>query len=369
MKKETTKKCTFVFLIPSLRPGGAERNCIRIANEFYRKGHHVSIWIRERSPNDLAESVDKNVEVHVLGGGGFLSTSIRIVKKLLQSELDSILVFNYFHLVPVVFVKALFSKNFRIVYRIISSLSVKTSTEGSKLQQWFSKVIVRTFAPFTDQIIAQCEGMRQDAAKFLMIAPQRIVTIYNPAPDVDVDGDDTHRSHEILFVGRLAPVKGIDYLLKAFRELCRYDSKINLRIVGNGSLLEDLRQKVDGMNLKDRVFFEGFQANPSPYFKRAKITVLTSLREGFPNVLVESISYGTPVISFDCPTGPSEIIVENLNGFLVPHLDVRKLTEAFLTVLNTDFDYTAIKNSSKKFHIDTISIQYLEACMPMKKGL
>jgi glycosyltransferase involved in cell wall biosynthesis len=62
---------------------------------------------------------------------------------------------------------------------------------------------------------------------------------------------------------------------------------------------------------------------PSVYYRRAKATLLTSFFEGFPNVLVESIALGTPVISFDCPSGPADIIIPGVNGILVPNQDIQ----------------------------------------------
>ena len=86
----------------------------------------------------------------------------------------------------------------------------------------------------------------------------------------------------------------------------------------------DLKQEASKLNILNKIDFEGFQKkNIAPYYLYANATLLTSSYEGYPNVLIGSIAMNTPVISFDCPGGPNEIINNGVNGFLVKYPDVR----------------------------------------------
>src|SRR5690606_4579843 len=126
------------------------------------------------------------------------------------------------------------------------------------------------------------------------------------------------------------------YLLEAF---CRLEDKeVILKLLGKGSLENELKKLAKDLGIEDRVIFEGFQEDVISYIISAKVVALTSLYEGFPNVLVESIALGTPVVSFDCQSGPSEIIIDGVNGYLVKYLDKDDFAKKLDLALTKDFD-------------------------------
>ena len=95
-----------------------------------------------------------------------------------------------------------------------------------------------------------------------------------------------------------------------------------------------------------------------PYYLYAKGTLLTSLYEGYPNVLIESIALNTPVVSFNCPGGPSEIIKDGVNGFIANYLDIDDLSNKIKKVLQTEFNSKDLKNSLKKNQINNVYLEY-----------
>ena len=105
-------------------------------------------------------------------------------------------------------------------------------------------------------------------------------------------------------------------------------------------------------SVSDRVDFEGFQKNIIPYYLNAKATILTSLYEGYPNVLIESIAMNTPVIAFDSPGGIKEIIQNGLNGYLVNYQDIDDLKDKLSIILLKKFNDKDLKNSIKKNQIE-----------------
>jgi glycosyltransferase involved in cell wall biosynthesis len=162
----------------------------------------------------------------------------------------------------------------------------------------------------------------------------------------------------ILCVGRLEKVKAFNYAIEAFAGISNKFSNLRLKIVGTGKLEEELKKKASELSVLDRVDFEGFQQNIIPYYLYAKATMLTSLYEGYPNALIESIALGTPVIAFDCRCGPDEIIQDNINGFLVRHLDVEDLKDKMGKILDTNFNRKKIILTAKNNQIEHVSELY-----------
>jgi N-acetylgalactosamine-N,N'-diacetylbacillosaminyl-diphospho-undecaprenol 4-alpha-N-acetylgalactosaminyltransferase len=116
-----------------------------------------------------------------------------------------------------------------------------------------------------------------------------------------------------------------------------------LLIVGEGLFREKLETQVKNLNIENDVVFNGQTSNPFPYYKNAYATLLTSINEGFPNVLIESLATGTPVISYDCKSGPAEIISQRTNGLLVKN----QSQESFIIALNEMISDKELYNTCK----------------------
>lgn len=135
-------------------------------------------------------------------------------------------------------------------------------------------------------------------------------------------------SHTLLAIGRLAPEKGFDLLIDAFAQVAGQHPDWSLKIMGEGSCRAELMQAVASKGLSNRVSMPGFTSNVRAEMQQADLFVLSSRFEGFPNVLLEAMSEGLPCVSFDCETGPGELIQHKENGWLVPANDVAALAKA-----------------------------------------
>jgi len=131
----------------------------------------------------------------------------------------------------------------------------------------------------------------------------------------------------LLSVGRLAPQKGFDYLIEAFAA-SQAKQDVDLLICGEGDDREKLQALIDENGLTDNVILKGNVENPFAYYAKAEFFVLSSRHEGFPNILIEALACECPCVSFDCETGPNEIIKEGENGLLVEAENVPALTAA-----------------------------------------
>lgn len=165
-----------------------------------------------------------------------------------------------------------------------------------------------------------------------IVRKDRIRVIPNPVyvkPDNSVNPFDDHpHGCTIVAMGRLVKQKGFDYLLEAFRLCADRHPKWSLKILGEGDQRQSLEAKSADLMLSDRVKFLGIVKEPSRVLRQADLFVMSSRFEGFPLALIEAMACGLPAISTDCPTGPSEIIRDNIDGILVIPGDVAALANA-----------------------------------------
>ena len=129
-------------------------------------------------------------------------------------------------------------------------------------------------------------------------------------------------------LGRLVALKQFDKLIETYCQSDLPEKEIHLVILGEGEEKIRLQEQITNTKNADFIHLLGFKENTSEFVKNSEFVVLTSQYEGFPMVILEALSFGTPVISFDCETGPSEMIVNKFNGLLVENQNFEALKKA-----------------------------------------
>jgi len=154
----------------------------------------------------------------------------------------------------------------------------------------------------------------------------------------------------VVFIGNLKPVKGLDQLLKAFKELHGRNQNVRLHIIGRGPLESDLRKQSINLGLEEQVRFEGEQSpvEVARWMSAADVLCLPSINEGVPNVLLEAMACGTPVVASRVG-GIPEIVDRGRCGFLVKPGFPDKLAEALEKSLNREWEHNEIRKHTEPF--------------------
>jgi glycosyltransferase involved in cell wall biosynthesis len=172
----------------------------------------------------------------------------------------------------------------------------------------------------------------------------------------------TKKSNIILNVGRFIHSKNQAWLISLF---CSINPEgWELHFVGDGPELEKCRFLAKRSDLKDKIIFHGKQKDVVKFYQESKIFAFTSTSEGFPNVLLEAMSYGNACVSFDCEAGPSDIIIDNFNGYLVPNLNKKEYREKLHKLINDNETCERFSIEARKtvenYSIENISKIFLE---------
>ena len=220
----------------------------------------------------------------------------------------------------------------------------------------------RKLYPLSAGVIAQTGKARE--LYLSQFSHNNIRVIGNPIKNIS-PGKSTPRENIILTIGRLIKTKHHDKLIELFLEISNPDWK--LVIVGYDHLKQNnsvrLRQIIDANDAGDKVILEGRQSDVETYYLKSKIFAFTSSSEGFPNVIGEAMSAGLPVVAFDCVAGPSEMITDRKNGFLVPLFDYDHFRERLVSLMEDNDLREAMGKEARRdilrFSVDKIGEQFL----------
>lgn len=188
---------------------------------------------------------------------------------------------------------------------------------------------------YCDHIITLTERDKEYWLKGVRHKSQ-IVAIPNPTSIKTLNKEYVNKecNNIVIAVGHLLPVKGFDMLLEAWAKVIAKEKSWKLIIVGEGSEREKLEAYIQGNGLDSSVSLPGKTKDIEKYYREADILCLTSRYEGLPMVLIEGISYGLPIVSFDCDTGPAEIL-SNTGSILVPQGDIEQFSESLIQLMNS----------------------------------
>jgi GalNAc-alpha-(1->4)-GalNAc-alpha-(1->3)-diNAcBac-PP-undecaprenol alpha-1,4-N-acetyl-D-galactosaminyltransferase len=332
-----------------MRSGGAERVLSIIANYLVNDGWSVTIITISKS--EVYYDIDSRVYLKSLGMDQKSKNIFEAIKFNYQrgreltklfKEINPNIVVSF---TTTVNVTSIVSARFASIPIIMSERSNPWKIAVPSYWRVFSRFVF----PLSQYIVVQTERTKD----FYRRHGVPIKKIYNPL--VVEEGysslSQKNRKKVILAVGRLNHIKRFDLLIESFKKVKNRDDW-KLVILGDGEDREKLESLIVSLEMSHEVLLEGKVKNVDEYMKKSSIFILTSKHEGFPNALCESMMYGMAPISFDCETGPSEIIDSGVNGLLIKNGDRSKLIESIENLisdieLREKFSKNALKITEK----------------------
>jgi len=337
-----------------LAGGGIERASVSLANYFIRLGYTINVVALYKSkhffvlengiefsePDFSRETVNRSV--YVLRMIHFLRKNVTKLKP------DVILAFGEW------------TNSYVVLATLGLGVPVYLSDRMSPVGKlpWASALLKKYFYKKANGIIAQTEFARE--ILYTKTSSANIKVISNPVNTIQKTVCE--EKNRIVSVGRLSKEKGHKYLIEAFAMV--KDKTWELSLVGDGVEKESLALLARQLGIMDRVIFHGHISDFSTQLSEAKIFVLPSLKEGFPNALIEAMSLPLACISSNCVAGPNEIIEDGVNGLIVKPGDVFALASAINRLIkNPDL---CEKRAAEAYKIretlsfDKIAQQYLD---------
>lgn len=314
------KRRHILFLIPTLRGGGAERVIITLLRHLDRSRFRLSLAVVDTRKAVYLNDLPNDVEFIDFGCNRVRYALPKII--LLIWKLRPDVVFSTLgHLnLALAMVRPLLPSGVRYVAR-------ETTVVSFGLQAYrfpgIWAALYRRFYKNHDLVVCQSRAMQSDLVESFGIPESQTVVINNPIDlarireksaetiAYPVDGADFIK---LIAAGRMSRVKGFELLIEAIARL--KDSRIHLTILGEGPLEAELKKLAEKKGLASQIFFAGFQSNPYAWFAKADAFVLSSRYEGFPNVVLEALACGTPVIATPAPGGTREIL-EQIDGNVI----------------------------------------------------
>ena len=351
------------FLIGSLTGGGAEQVCVTLLNNCVRIGYEVELIVLHLKDSKYLNRVSKRVKIVNLNTERVRYSLWKLLKYLYWYKPDICVIFNYQISIAVSFLNLFISPRIKIISRCINTLSYKLNSINILLK-YVNKIVIKSAYSYSDIIISQSEGMKNDLVNNFRINYSKIKTINNPLNELiesNINKDNDIKEDYLFCIGRLEKQKNFKMAIESFAQLSHKFPYLKLKIAGIGLLKEELKELTIRLGIKDKVEFIGFVEGNSliRYYRKARLTLLTSLFEGFPNVLIESMALGTPVISVNCPSGPSEIIEDKINGILVESYNSEDFAKAIISGLEFDWDYESVKNTTRRYSSQLIVNKYI----------
>lgn len=360
-----------VILLPDLRGGGAERVNINLANEFVARGFSVDMLLM-RATGELMPLLDPDIRIVDLGVDRMRGVFRPLVRYLKEARPASMLACMW----PLTILASAARFASRAKTRLVVAEHTTWSSaerSGDRLHRFNLSATMRIAFPRAQGVVTVSEGAADDLAGIAGLHRERVVAIHNPivggakpAAAAQAPGPlewALGPHHKILAVGTLKAIKDYDTLLEAFA-LLRRGVDARLLILGEGDQRAALERKIADLDLCSEVFMPGFMANPDASFRAADLHVLSSIGEGFGNVIVEALEAGTPVVSTDCPSGPREILDHGRYGTLVPVGDAGALAQAMREALTRTHDTAALKARAADFSVDKAADAYLDLLLP-----
>jgi glycosyltransferase involved in cell wall biosynthesis len=330
-----TRRTKVLFAIPALDKAGPDRVFFELLRRLDRDHFEPSIVV-SRPDGYYLSRLPTDVVVHRLRPETDAVTRYPVARlaRLVRRERPDVVLATLRMTITAGLARPFFPRGTRLVNRPANHVTSSTDEliGRAPLKHRVSAALTKATLARADHLICQSDDLRDDLAS-LGIA-RTMTVIGNP---IDLDEVDRLAAGDVVLpgapsllgVGRLSPQKGFDLLLPAFARMRAAVPGAHLTLVGTGPDAAALEAQAAELGVADAVTFRGFVENPHPLMRAADLYVLSSRYEGFPNVALEALASGTPVVASACP-GVAGLVLPGVNGWLAPVGDPVALGDALI---------------------------------------
>lgn len=366
------------FFIGNLKGGGAERVVTTLVHHCSKEFDIVLFTLSDISDYTLPEGVNHVVLISDEEKENWSHLFIyffRIPKLLsdvyIKYDLNLLLTFNVRPNIYASISKRYFLRSMRLMISERSFPSMQYRRFG--LKSAIMKRLIKYFYPIADIILTNAEGNKLDLKRNFGLSKHRIVVVNNPVDEFVKPSKviDRFAVKRFISVGRLDVNKNFYGLVKMFSNLSRQNWRLD--IFGEGPEHKKIKDLINELGLDDKVELMGFDSDIRSKYRDYDAFVFLSLNEGFPNVLLEAAFEGIPIFTHDCPSGPSEIMLNKVFGInrlyttplgtIVPYLDVESLAyslDNFIEngAMGRELNEERRSSILSRFHVDIIVGKY-----------
>lgn len=366
-------------LIPSMGGGGAERVVVNLLEGFVRHGLQVDlVLVRPEGP--LMDCVPPEVRIVPLRGGRVLASLPSLIGYLRRTRPDALLSHLDSTNVLALVARRLSGVSTRIV--VTTHIALSQHAGGGSLRQRVIARLVPHLYPWADAVVGVSRGVADDLERIIGPGHLEAKVVYNPVMAVSAsrasevleesrplsgDAGFEEGARIVLSVGRLTRQKNQALLIEAFAIASQRDGRLRLVLLGEGPERGSLEMRADELGLSDKVRMPGYVEDTAPYYRMASVFVLSSDWEGLPTVIIEALSFGCPVVSTNCPSGPEEILEGGVYGRLVPRGDKDAMARAILQTTQDPPDPELLKRRAGDFGMEPSVNAYLDLLFPKAK--
>lgn len=332
-----------LIFIHSMASGGAERVTANLANEWICADHQVTVVTQQQTTADFYP-LKTGVHRIALGtakesasfGNALLNNLKRVfaLRKVIRRELPDIVI-GMMTTANVLTTLATLGMHVPVI------VCERTYPPQLPVSRLWSRLRCWTYPLATRVAMLTSEGvdwLRREIPRARGVVMPNPVPYPLPAntPELVPAAVLADERKVLLAVGRMSEEKGFTGLIEAFASLAGQHPRWDMVILGDGPLREELAQQVQAKGLDGRVLLPGRAGNVGAWYERADLYALSSRVEGFPNTLAEAMAHGCAAVSFDCDTGPRDLIRHEVDGLLVPPGDVAALAQSLGRLMQDD---------------------------------
>jgi glycosyltransferase involved in cell wall biosynthesis len=362
-----SEKLKILFVRTGMTYGGADRITLNILKDFDRNKFSCDLALVKKSGEFINEIPDDIKIIDLKAVNSFLSF-LPLITIIRKTNYDVIYSTCGGTNASAIVAARLSGKKVRVV---VSERNVMLPPGKNKIKQLLQHTFKKLTYPKADYVTVVSKALKNEVLHETNVNRTKIKVVYNPIINNDLLLLKEERLDcpifnteipVILAVGRFVYQKDYPTLFRAFKKVITQTSA-RLFILGIGPLESELKDLVKTMGISEYVVFAGFDKNPFKYMKHCSVFVLSSRHEGMPGVLIQALACGAVVVATDCPTGPSEIIDDGINGFLVPVGNDVVMSKKILELLhNTELKKTFDLHSQEKlkpFYYNTAINSYI----------